>query len=125
MKKQVKLVISGLVQGVFFRVSTRDRALQLGLDGWVKNVPDGRVATCVSGEIKAVDEFITWCQSGPKKARVNNIPTETGMMRVIMLCDVTITIKPCTHEPHNRSCILQCSIRLTEHTSHTHFSDIT
>ncbi len=73
MKKQVKLVISGLVQGVCFRVSTREQARQLGLSGWVKNLADGRVSVFASGETEAVDEFVAWCKTGPKYARVAKV----------------------------------------------------
>jgi acylphosphatase len=73
MKKQVKLVISGLVQGVCFRVSTREQARQLGLDGWVKNLADGSVSVFASGETRAIDEFIAWCRTGPKHARVDKV----------------------------------------------------
>lgn len=73
MNKQVKLLISGRVQGVFFRVSTRDKAQLLGLNGWVKNMPDGRVAVFASGKTQAVDEFIAWCHIGPEQAYVNGV----------------------------------------------------
>ena len=66
----VHLVVSGRVQGVWFRAGTREQALQLGLCGWVKNCPDGTVEIHAEGEKEAIDHFITWCRSGTSAAQV-------------------------------------------------------
>ncbi|MEK1942599.1 MAG: acylphosphatase [Pseudomonas sp.] len=62
--------VSGKVQGVFFRQSTETEATRLDLDGWVRNLADGRVEVLVEGEEEAVRELAAWLQTGPKKAKV-------------------------------------------------------
>lgn len=69
------LLISGRVQGVFFRDSTRRRARDLGLSGWVRNLPDGRVSAFAQGPVPAVDQFVAWCHEGPPMARVEAVET--------------------------------------------------
>ncbi|HSQ78175.1 MAG TPA: acylphosphatase [Nitrospirota bacterium] len=64
------VIIQGLVQGVFFRASTREKALQLGVRGWVRNLPDGGVEAVFEGEKKKVEEVVAWCYKGPPGARV-------------------------------------------------------
>lgn len=72
-RRRVHLWISGLVQGVFFRATTRDRARALGLDGWVRNLPDGRVEVAAEGPPAAVGELVAWCRRGPRGARVDRL----------------------------------------------------
>ena len=62
---RVTVIISGLVQGVFFRASTREMAVSKGLKGWVRNLPDGNVEALFEGPIDIVDEAVKWCQHGP------------------------------------------------------------
>lgn len=66
-------LISGQVQGVYYRASTRDKALALGLTGWVQNLPDGRVEAVACGELGAVAEFEEWLWKGPVTADVENV----------------------------------------------------
>ena len=68
--------ISGRVQGVFYRASTRDMAEQLGLNGWVKNTSDGCVEAVFEGTETAVKEMITWCRKGPRYAEVSNVTVD-------------------------------------------------
>lgn len=75
-EKAVKAAIYGVVQGVFFRVATRDTALRLGLAGWVRNRPDGSVQALFQGEAEAVDAAIAWCRRGPSGAIVRRVETE-------------------------------------------------
>ena len=73
--------ISGQVQGVFFRDSTRQKAVELNLAGWVKNLPDGRVEAVFEGPSEMVQEILRWCEEGPQHASVENVDTdieETG-----------------------------------------------
>lgn len=70
-------MISGRVQGVGFRYFTQKNASALGLKGWVKNLPDGRVEAMVSGSGKKVDELIKKCKEGPSSAFVKDIQVET------------------------------------------------
>lgn len=75
------VVISGLVQGVYFRDSTRRRAEQLGVNGWVRNLPDGRVEAVFEGEREDVEAIIAWTHQGPPGAQVENVAVdwrETG-----------------------------------------------
>jgi acylphosphatase len=72
MTKRVHIWVSGLVQGVFYRASARDKAVGLGLTGWVRNLPDGRVEILAEGEPQRIAEFLDWCRSGPPQARVED-----------------------------------------------------
>jgi acylphosphatase len=74
--RQVKLRITGKVQGVFFRASTREKAQQLGITGWVKNEPDGTVAATGQGPDVQLQQWIDWCHEGPPQARVESVEVE-------------------------------------------------
>lgn len=63
--------VSGLVQGVFFRDSTRAEAQKFGLTGYARNEPDGSVTIEVEGATDALESFVAWCQNGPPAARVD------------------------------------------------------
>lgn len=65
--------ISGRVQGVFFRASTRDRALALGLTGYARNLPDGRVEVLACGSRDAIDALCDWLAIGPPAAQVREV----------------------------------------------------
>ena len=68
--------ISGRVQGVFFRDSTRQKAEDLTLAGWVTNLPDGRVEAVFEGPPDRVREMLRWCEEGPRQASVENVDTD-------------------------------------------------
>jgi acylphosphatase len=68
-----RFLVSGKVQGVFFRASTRERALDLQLSGRATNLPDGRVEVIAEGEVAALDALATWLQHGPPMARVDRV----------------------------------------------------
>jgi len=72
-QRRVSLRIKGRVQGVFFRESTRRRASELGVRGWVKNLPDGDVAALAEGPSRQVDELVAWCRKGPPAAHVDQV----------------------------------------------------
>lgn len=65
--------ITGRVQGVNYRNSTKRKADQLGLGGWVCNTADGAVELLVSGEQDAVEDLLSWCHRGPKRAEVTAV----------------------------------------------------
>lgn len=65
--------VTGRVQGVGFRWSTRREAERLGLSGWVRNLPDGRVEARVEGEPEALDAMLAWIERGPVGARVDGV----------------------------------------------------
>ena len=67
--------VSGRVQGVAFRWAARARARELGLNGWVRNLEDGRVETWVEGDATAVDAMRAWLHEGPSAARVSGVIT--------------------------------------------------
>ena len=73
MNTRVHVFISGKVQGVFFRSSTKDRADELGITGWVRNLADGRVEAVFEGEEGNVEKMAQWCRRGPEYARVNDV----------------------------------------------------
>jgi acylphosphatase len=70
-RERAHVYVSGQVQGVFFRDSTQEIAEQLGLTGWVKNLPDGRVEALFEGPSERVREMIRWCEQGPPHAKVD------------------------------------------------------
>jgi acylphosphatase len=67
------VVISGRVQGVFFRTETQDEAQRRNVTGWVRNRPDGRVEAVFEGEKAQVDALVEYCRRGPLGARVTKI----------------------------------------------------
>ena len=68
--------ISGKVQGVGYRYSTMNEAKRLGLNGWVRNLPDSRVEAIFEGESEVVEEMIRWCHQGPIAAVVKDVLVE-------------------------------------------------
>ena len=73
----LRIKVSGKVQGVFFRASTKGRAEELGICGWVKNESDGSVLIEAEGEEGSMNEFLNWCKAGPLMSKVENVSTET------------------------------------------------
>lgn len=71
-----RFLVSGRVQGVFYRASTRDRAVVLGLRGLARNLDDGRVEVIVEGEDGAIDALQAWLWEGPPAARVESVQRE-------------------------------------------------
>lgn len=65
--------VSGHVQGVFFRDTTRRQALARGVTGWVRNLWDGRVEAVFEGDAQAVQEMVAWCHQGPPHAYVTDV----------------------------------------------------
>ena len=68
-----RVLVSGLVQGVWFRQTTADMAREAGVAGWVRNLPDGRVEAVLEGEPVAVEALLAWCRRGPRAARVDSV----------------------------------------------------
>ena len=72
----IHVIVRGRVQGVYFRASTRDRARQLGLAGWVRNCSDGSVELIAEGNTTKLEQLIAWCRSGPPGAVVTDLNVE-------------------------------------------------
>ncbi len=70
------VIVHGFVQGVFFRASTKDEAVRLGVSGWVRNRPEGTVEAMFEGEKRKVEEIVGWCHKGPFGARVTKVDIE-------------------------------------------------
>ncbi|AEG15658.1 acylphosphatase [Desulfofundulus sp. TPOSR] len=68
-----RVYISGKVQGVYFRVYTRDAAVKFGVTGWVRNLKDGRVEAVFEGENGAVEQMLRWCWEGSPSSRVEKV----------------------------------------------------
>ena len=68
--------VYGLVQGVFFRAEAAARAASLGVDGWIRNLPDGAVEAVFEGRDDRVESMVAWCGRGPTGAVVERIESE-------------------------------------------------
>jgi acylphosphatase len=73
MAAEALMKITGKVQGVFYRDNAQEKAVSLGLVGFVKNMPDGSVIACVQGEKEPIEDFIVWCHEGPSSAEVDHV----------------------------------------------------
>lgn len=70
MRARTRLRVSGRVQGVWYRGATQVEARKLGVDGWVRNRPDGSVEALIEGDADAVRALVDWCRTGPSGAHV-------------------------------------------------------
>ena len=77
MKIAVRCLVSGRVQGVWYRASTQKVAVALGLDGYAKNLSDGRVEVVVCGEEQAIKQLRHWLRDGPPLAEVTGVDCTT------------------------------------------------
>ena len=75
-EQRVHMIVHGRVQGVFFRDSTRRAAMELNLNGMVRNQPDGTVEIIAEGPRKDLDRFLLWTRQGPPAATVNSVDIE-------------------------------------------------
>jgi acylphosphatase len=70
---RARVFVSGRVQGVYYRANTRDAARARGVDGWVRNLDDGRVEAVFEGDADAVESTIEWCRTGSPAADVHDV----------------------------------------------------
>ncbi len=75
--------VSGKVQGVYFRQATQEQADALDLDGWVRNLADGRVEVLFEGEAEAVERLQQWLQQGPQQAEVSGLEVSQAPLQGI------------------------------------------
>jgi acylphosphatase len=75
---RLHVFVTGIVQGVNFRHYARQQAQALGLSGWVRNLPDGRVEAVFEGNQQAVEAMVDWCRQGPSSARVEEVQVIRG-----------------------------------------------
>jgi acylphosphatase len=83
------LIITGLVQGVFYRDSARKKAEELGVKGWIKNLEDGNVEALITAEEVSLKAFIEWCKVGPAKARVKDVQVEQRELKEFSKFEIT------------------------------------
>ena len=81
MVKHFKIKVSGKVQGVFFRASTKEKAEEFGVIGFVRNESDGGVYIEAEGEAEQLKQFIDWCHRGPDRARVDQCVVAEGAIK--------------------------------------------
>ncbi|MEM1942781.1 MAG: acylphosphatase [Candidatus Caldarchaeum sp.] len=72
----VRVRVYGRVQGVWFRSSMKEKADELGLDGWVRNLDDGSVEAVIAGDEEKVNKLVEWCRVGPPLAKVEKVMVE-------------------------------------------------
>ncbi|PSP67183.1 acylphosphatase [Halobacteriales archaeon QS_1_69_70] len=68
--------VTGRVQGVYYRANTREQARQRGVDGWVRNLADGRVEAVFEGDEASVEAMVEWCHTGSPRAEVEGVEVE-------------------------------------------------
>jgi len=73
---RARIVVTGMVQGVAYRASAQAEGERLGLAGWVRNLPDGRVEALAEGPRARVESLVAWCWRGPPLARVSDVQVE-------------------------------------------------
>lgn len=75
-RERAHVFVSGTVQGVYYRANTRDTAREYDVDGWVRNLDDGRVEAVFEGPTDAVDAVVEWCHEGSPRATVEDVAVE-------------------------------------------------
>ncbi len=75
-KTRAHIIVRGLVQGIFFRVNTKEKAQQLGITGWVRNLDSDKVEIIAEEEKKKIEELIKWCKEDSSSARIEEIKIE-------------------------------------------------
>jgi acylphosphatase len=84
MLQTISITVIGQVQGVYYRQSTREKALELGVSGFVKNLPDGNVRILATGTADQLDKLVIWCKQGPPYAKVKAVDVNNEEPQVFM-----------------------------------------
>ena len=75
-RTRAHVFVSGTVQGVYYRANTRDAVRERGVDGWVRNLDDGRVEAVFEGDEASVEAMVEWCHTGSPRAEVDGVEVE-------------------------------------------------
>ena len=81
MEQTIAITVSGKVQGVFYRQSTKEKAIDLNITGKVKNLTDGRVFIVATGSSENINALIQWCWDGPRRAVVSDVEHEVRVLQ--------------------------------------------
>jgi acylphosphatase len=84
MQQTISITVSGEVQGVYYRQSTKEKALELGVSGMVRNLPNGNVQIVATGTADQLNELVHWCRKGPALAKVAGVDVESMESQVFM-----------------------------------------
>lgn len=76
MFQTISIIVTGKVQGVFFRQSTKEKAIELNITGIARNLPDGTVNIIATGTPSTLEALLEWCWQGPRRARVTDVKHE-------------------------------------------------
>lgn len=82
--QSLRIIITGKVQGVYYRASTQAVARELELTGWVRNLDNGNVEVLAQGEKAALDKLLEWCRHGPPRAQVNHVEIDWQTAEVLI-----------------------------------------
>lgn len=93
MKRHWNIVVTGKVQGVYYRATTKAVADQLGIKGFVVNNPDGSVYMEAEGSLALLDSFKEWCEEGPERSEVASVSVEEAPMVGFLNFEVIKKIK--------------------------------
>jgi len=85
----IHLLITGKVQGVFYRATAKKIANQLNIKGWIKNTKDGNVEATATGNEEQLKEFINWCKQGPENAKVEEVIVEQNQKTLFNTFEIT------------------------------------
>ena len=76
MEQTISIIVRGKVQGVFYRQSTKEKALELNITGTIRNLPDGSVYIIATGTTEQLNALVEWCWQGPRRAIVTDVQQE-------------------------------------------------
>ena len=80
-KQRIRLLVTGKVQGVFFRQALKVIAIKNNVTGWVRNLEDGRVEALLEGDIDAVNAVVEWAHGGPANSRVDDVEIKNEVFK--------------------------------------------
>ena len=81
MRKTLRIRITGKVQGVWYRQHTREKALELGVSGWVCNESDGSVSVTATGDASVLEKLVDWCHTGSPRSQVSGITIQEELLQ--------------------------------------------